>query len=253
MDLPLTMGPRLARSASVEAQQRGLAVWARSLLAAAGVRVVVEGIEHLRRGGPFVLASLHESFVDVPVLATLPMPLRFTARQELFEDPHLGPLLSASAHVPIAEARTRDAMRRLLRSLSDVAARGESIVVFPQGSLLGVEIAFQRGFWRVPRRLGLPVLPVTIAGSHLVWGYPLDGEVRFGRTVTVVIHEPIPAHAWSAERARETERMLKATALSIGTARRYVPERDGWWDGYTFDIDPDFPDLADAVAAHRRT
>jgi hypothetical protein len=34
--------------------------------------------------------------------------------------------------------------------------------------------------------------------------------------------------------------------------RRYVPTRDGYWDGYRFDIDPDFVDLAAQVARHRQ-
>jgi len=30
---------------------------------------------------------------------------------------------------------------------------------------------------------------------------------------------------------------------------RHIQERDGWWDGYQFTIDPDFVELAARVAA----
>ncbi len=48
---------------------------------------------------------------------------------------------------------------------------------------------------------------------------------------------------------------MKALAFSpdVPPPRRYVPERDGYWDGFAFEIDPDFPVVADAVNAHRRT
>ena len=46
---------------------------------------------------------------------------------------------------------------------------------------------------------------------------------------------------------------MKDLALQDGMApvRRFVPERDGWWDGYAFEIDPDFPELAAAIEARR--
>jgi 1-acyl-sn-glycerol-3-phosphate acyltransferase len=33
--------------------------------------------------------------------------------------------------------------------------------------------------------------------------------------------------------------------------RRFVPARDGYWDGYAYEIDPDFSALAAEVAARR--
>ena len=33
--------------------------------------------------------------------------------------------------------------------------------------------------------------------------------------------------------------------------RRYRPEVDGFWDGYAFEIDPAFEEVAQQVAAHR--
>jgi len=38
---------------------------------------------------------------------------------------------------------------------------------------------------------------------------------------------------------------------SNAPARRFVPERDGWWDEYRYEIDPDFPELAAQLAERR--
>ena len=35
--------------------------------------------------------------------------------------------------------------------------------------------------------------------------------------------------------------------------RRFVPSRDGYWDGYAYTIDAVFPELAADVARHRRS
>ena len=33
--------------------------------------------------------------------------------------------------------------------------------------------------------------------------------------------------------------------------RRFVPEVDGYWEGYAYEIDPMFPELARKVQRHR--
>ena len=65
---------------------------------------------------------------------------------------------------------------------------------------------------------------------------------------------PIPAAVAAAsttERLRQdVQRRLKAAALSCTVAppRRFVPARDGYWDGYAYTVDPAFPEFAAAVA-----
>jgi hypothetical protein len=46
---------------------------------------------------------------------------------------------------------------------------------------------------------------------------------------------------------------LKAVALAgrMAPPRRFVPERDGFWDDYAYEIDPAFPELAERIARHR--
>lgn len=60
---------------------------------------------------------------------------------------------------------------------------------------------------------------------------------------------PVPPEQAQDEHL-EIERSKKRLALSAEPSpRRYVPERDGWWDGYSLEIDPDFPELAARVAS----
>jgi 1-acyl-sn-glycerol-3-phosphate acyltransferase len=55
------------------------------------------------------------------------------------------------------------------------------------------------------------------------------------------------------ELRREVQRQLKAAALdgTMAPPRHFEPDRDGYWDGFAYEIDPAFPELVADVAAHR--
>ena len=74
-----------------------------------------------------------------------------------------------------------------------------------------------------------------------------DGSRRRNR-----IHEPLVvrftyAVTWTVGR------LLRAAATAPGMMppRRFDPERDGYWDGYDYEIDPSFPELRKKVRLHR--
>jgi 1-acyl-sn-glycerol-3-phosphate acyltransferase len=166
----------------------------------------------------------------------------------------LGRYLRRTGQVVIPTGSSVAALRHLYREAETTFERGESLVVFPQGSILGIETAFQRGAFRVAERFDRPLLPVVVTGTHLVWEHPYSPTLRYGQPVSIRVLEPIAATDLSS-RARQIEREMKSVAMGQGMApaRRFVPERDGWWDGYTYEIDPDYPELAAAVAARRNT
>src|SRR3989304_4865887 len=65
--------------------------WARNALWAAGIPYRVVGVDHVPLGGPFVVASNHQSWFDIFLLAAvLPGSLRFVAKKELASVPLLG-------------------------------------------------------------------------------------------------------------------------------------------------------------------
>src|SRR5439155_8469224 len=59
--------------------------WARTILAAAGARVTVEGLEHIDPKGSYIFAANHLSYMDTPVvLSQIPVQFRFLAKSGLF-------------------------------------------------------------------------------------------------------------------------------------------------------------------------
>ena len=87
-----------------------------------------------------------------------------------------------------------------------------------------------------------------------MWEHPYSPRLRYSQPVSIRVLEPIAAASLGG-RARQIEREMKSVALRTGMApvRRFVPANDGWWDEYAYEIDPDYPELAAAVATRRET
>jgi len=232
--------------------------WARRVARALDLQVELDGLEVIDRRQTYLVVPLHEGFADALALLQLPLPLRFVVRDELAEWPVLGPYLRDSGQVAVCPEAGARAYRTLLRAAPAVAAAGESLVLFPQGSLLGLEIAFRRGPFALARTLGWPILPIALSGGHRVWEHPYTPRLRRGERISLRVLPPIPAEEVQARDAEELrgglERRLKREALdgAMAAPRRFRPERDGYWPGYAYEIDPAFPNLAAEVAAYRR-
>lgn len=227
--------------------------WGAAVSAFLDIRWDVAGLEHAVPDRRFIVLPLHEGFADALGVLQLNLDVRFVARNELFEWPALGRYLRDTAQVLIDPGEARTAYRHLLRSGQDVLDRGEALVMFPQGSILGIEVAFWQGAFRLAQQLDAWVLPVVMTGSHRVWEHPYSPLVRFGQPMSMRVLPPVPpGEAVGAARTIEAE--MKRMALdSVAPPRRFRPEVDGYWDDYPYEIDPAFPELAIRVATHRES
>lgn len=223
--------------------------WARVTAWAIGLRLEVRGLSQIDPRRTYLVLPLHEGLADPLVLLHLPLPLRFVGRDELARWPILGAYLRTTGQLLVGN-RHRVVGRDFLRAARRVVGRGESLVVFPQGSVLGLEVGFRPGALRLARRLRIPVLPVVISGSHRVWEHPFSSRLRLRQRVTLSILPPVGVSGLTRHGLgalmHDLEREMKRVALGDDHAppRRYLPERDGTWDAYDFVIDPAFTDLA---------
>jgi 1-acyl-sn-glycerol-3-phosphate acyltransferase len=227
--------------------------WARH--AARGVDLTIEahGLHRIDPSEQYIIAPLHEGFADVLALSRLPLDLGYSAAEELFDWSLLGRYLAASGQTKVSASDGATAYRTMIRAAEYSFSHDESYVVFPQGSILGIEIAFNQGAFRLSARTGRPLLPVVITGGATVWEFPYSSNLNFGRTIRLEVLEPVDASD-VVQCATDVEADMKQRALKATPGpRRFDPDRDGWWDGYHYRIDSSFPDLAERVARHRRT
>ncbi len=242
---------RAARSGNRERLHDAERAWAKRAARVVDLTIETHGMHRIDPSEQYVVAPLHEGFADVLALSLLPLDLSFSAAEELFEWRLLGRYLRASAHSPVSIDDGPAAYRSMVRSAEQAFIQGESYVVFPQGSILGIEVAFHQGAFHLSDRTGRPLLPVVLTGGAPVWEHPYSPNLNFGRTIRMEVLEPLDA-VDVAHCAREVEVDMKQRALAATPGpRHFDPDRDGWWDDYRYEIDPDFPDLAERVAEHR--
>ena len=174
------------------------------LFALVGCRVRVVGKEYVDAPGAKVYASNHTSYFDVLTLMLgLGVPYHFIAKVEVGGMPFIGTFLRKMGHTkfdrsdPQSRLRQSEEMEKLLRE-------GESIFVFPEGTFTeedGVR-PFQLGAFKAAVDAGVPVVPVSLAGTRRILR---DGTYLPRLTsVTITVSPPIfPLVASETAKAEE--------------------------------------------------
>jgi 1-acyl-sn-glycerol-3-phosphate acyltransferase len=196
--------------------------WARFGLFLSGVKVHIDGAEHIRSGQSYVITANHLSHFDIWVLyGWLGMDLRWVMKQELRRVPVIGISCEALGHVFI-DRSNREAALASLEAARERITAGTSILFFPEGtrSRDGVMKPFKKGAFNMALDLQLPVLPVTIDGTREI--LPAGSLQLNPGEVRITLHQPIPVQGLSeadlddlALRTRSTI----ASALSKDGAR----------------------------------
>lgn len=164
---------------------RSIVCW----FAQAFTRMHIDGREHLPRSGAYVIAPVHRSYVDTPIVACVSSRrIRFMGKQEMWKYPRLGWLFSALGAFPVNRGTAdREALSRCVTVLE----AGEPLVLFPEGERKDgprVHPLFD-GAAFVAARAGVPIIPVGIGGSARVM--PRGAKMIHPRKVHVVIGAPI--------------------------------------------------------------
>jgi long-chain acyl-CoA synthetase len=175
--------------------------------------VRVEGLEHLTNlKGPVIFAANHQSHFDVPViLRALPSRWRYNVSPAMSKEffaayfhpegrtfPErfrawrlyaLSALFFNAFPLPQREAGARDT----LRYIGELASAGTSILIFPEGKRTdkGEIYPFQPGVGMIAAKVGLPVVPVRLAGLEKIlhkdarMAVPGRATVRFGAPLSL--------------------------------------------------------------------
>jgi 1-acyl-sn-glycerol-3-phosphate acyltransferase len=144
--------------------------------------------------GGKMFAANHTSYFDVlPLIVGLGVPYRFVAKMEVRGMPFIGTFLRRGGHFSFnrtdANARLRqaDEMEKILR-------RGESVFVFPEGTFTAEDgiRPFQLGAFKAAAAAGVPIIPVSLAGTRR---FLRDGTYLPRPTsVTITLSPPIYPH-----------------------------------------------------------
>jgi 1-acyl-sn-glycerol-3-phosphate acyltransferase len=186
----------------------GLArAWGRFVLAVSGVRVRVEGLEHIDPNGSYIFISNHLSYMDTPVvLSHVPVQFRFLAKRGLFQIPLLGTHLKQAGHIPVPREDPRAAVKILQLAAETIVNKKISLLVFPEGgrSRDGQLRPFKEGAAYIGIKAGVPLVPIVLIGTRDV--LPFGAGVVLSGDVTLRIFPPIQTAALTLkDRGRVTD------------------------------------------------
>jgi 1-acyl-sn-glycerol-3-phosphate acyltransferase len=165
------------------------AAWTGARLA--GIRVETVGLDKLDPRRTYVFMSNHVSNIDPPIMLPLiPRRTSVMAKKELFDYPLLGKTMRLGSLVPVDRAN-RDAGIAAVRAATAVLRKGINMTIYVEGhrSFDGKLLPFKKGPFYLAMECGVPVVPVTISGSHYVM--PKGRFAIKPGTVTLTFHSPI--------------------------------------------------------------
>ena len=196
----------------------------------------VEGLEHLPRSGPGLVACNHISYLD-PLANAYVVTLagrrpRFLAKQELFDNPFLGTVLRGAGQIPVrrgtGDPTALDAAASALRS-------GEVVLIYPEGTVTKnpdfSPMEARTGVARLSLDTEVAVTPLAIWGGQHVWQKSGRGSLKFGRPIWVKAGPPFDPFEGIADRGSRpsvraaTDRVMDVLGGLVNDLRARYPKR----------------------------
>jgi 1-acyl-sn-glycerol-3-phosphate acyltransferase len=188
--------------------------WARSLLAAAGVRVFLHGHLPPRDTQARIYVSNHVSWFDILALVKALHRFSFIAKAELFRIPLFGAAARAVGTVPL-ERENRRAAFESYRVAGELMRAGRNMIVFPEGTR-GSEYAlrpFKKGPFVLAIAAGAPIVPTLVFGTIQV--NPRGSLTARPGDVHIHFLEPVPT---AGLRYEDRDRLAAAVWQRMATA-----------------------------------
>lgn len=189
---------------------------AQLLLRITGIRVTTQGLEQSAFDQPAIVVANHASYLDGLILiARLPKPVAFVAKRELERQFIAGRFLRGIGATFVERFDVGRSVADAER-IAAIAASGTSILFFPEGTFTRAPglLPFHMGAFVTAAEVGMPIVPVTLAGTRSLlraesWR-PRRGAVR----VSINPQLSTQGNDWSAAlRLRDGARQSILTGL----------------------------------------
>lgn len=188
-------------------------LWAKGILAAAGVDVRVYGLENLLPGSPQILAANHQGFFDIFALfAYIPIYFGWIAKKELYWIPIFGYAMKRFGNIRI-DRSDRDKALKSLQAAARRVREGQSVIIFPEGtrSRDGKVLPFKKGCFYLAEASRVPVVPISISGSFEVM--PKRHFRIQPRTIHMVVGKPMRIEDKDAKNRNGFTEQLRQTII----------------------------------------
>lgn len=179
------------------------------------MRIRMRGLYNVPRKGPYIIASNHLSWLDIPLVAMcVPGKVIYMAKEETFTG-NIGWVTRFLGAFPVKRG---EGDRQAMRAANDLLKRKKVLVIFPEGTRSKTHTLAKAhaGLGMIALRAGVPIVPVAIYGSE-------NGWKKFGARVTISYGEPILFNPTGAKVTRED--IAEATETVMRRISAMMPER----------------------------
>jgi len=177
-------------------------------------RLRVRGLYNIPTNGPFIIASNHLSWTDIPLVAMFVRRRKvvYMAKEEYFRG-KLRWLVRLLGSFPVKRG---EADRQALRASEEQLKKGNILVIFPEGTRSRTQTMAQAraGLGLIALRTGVPVVPVAVWGSENLLK-------KFGAPVTISYGQPIVLKPKGKKLTRED--IDEATTTIMHTIAEMLP------------------------------
>ncbi|HJX96273.1 MAG TPA: lysophospholipid acyltransferase family protein [Candidatus Acidoferrum sp.] len=134
----------------------------------------------------------HVNLFDPFILyCAIPQYVRGWELESHFKIPAYGWLMKRFGNVPVPDVRRPSDLKRMWRLTQDAIDGGTSLIIFPEAKRTrnGHVDVFEEGGFRVAQQLGIPIVPVSLAGS--IKHHRTGHWMLWPATITVYLHDVI--------------------------------------------------------------
>jgi 1-acyl-sn-glycerol-3-phosphate acyltransferase len=207
--LRFPQGPRSIYSRCIQ-------LWSRSINAAAGVKIVVHGLERIDTRNGVVFVANHVSWFDIFSLASVVPWCSFVAKAELRKIPIFGWAADAAGIVFLERENRKQAFASYELAAKEVK-RGRAIIVCPEGTR-GHDYhlrPFKKGPFVLAIASQTPIIPTVVHGTIEIM--PKGSWFIRGGRVDLHFLEPIETTGYDYEHRAE---LMTATWTRMADALR---------------------------------
>ena len=131
-----------------------------------GWKIELRGLENYNPGEARIFIGNHQSFCDMPLLASLPWQMKWVSKDSLYKAPILGQYMAMAGHIYVKRgtAQALISMKQLHPYLKD----NIPVMLFPEGtrSRTGELLKFKSGAFLLSNETGVPIQPIIISGTR---------------------------------------------------------------------------------------
>jgi 1-acyl-sn-glycerol-3-phosphate acyltransferase len=179
----------------------------------AGIRIVVEGLEHFPQGRACIVMANHVSNLDPPALIShIPGRTAAFSKRSVMKIPVFGYCMKLADFIPVDRTGNPEAAKQSVATAGRVLQKGLHITTFVEGtrSRDGRMLPFKKGPFYLAMETGAPCIPVSIYGTETLMA---KGSVRIkSGTAYFIFHPPLNPADYATR-----DELMKAVRAAIAS------------------------------------